>query len=73
MEIFDSVVAVFNFIGDLLQTIIEGITGIGIIFTHIFNLLFSIITILPTQLYLITYTFLGIFSILYVYKLFRKG
>lgn len=73
MAIVDSIVEVFNFIGSLLSTIIEGITGIISIIKSILNLLLSITRILPSPLYPCFITFITLYSTIFIYKLFRKG
>ena len=73
MEIFESVVAVFNFIFSVLETIVNGISGITSILVNVISLLLSITKILPTSLYVITYSFISVFSIVFLFKLIRKG
>lgn len=73
MEIFDSLVAVFNFIYSILQTIIDGIYGVIQIFGSITNLILSITKILPEPLYSTFYFFISLYVIIFTYKIFRKG
>lgn len=71
MDIFKGLVAVFDFIYSLLDTIINGIRGITSIITNIINLILSLIRILPTSLYLITFSFVGVFSVVFIFKLIK--
>ena len=70
---FDPIVSVFNFIGSVLSTIIEAITGITSITASILNLVVSIMRILPNPLYPCLLAFLGLFSVILGFKIIRKG
>ena len=72
-DIFDPIVDLISFIGSIFSAIYEGIYGLISIFTSFFNLLFSIIRILPNPLYPCFLTFLTLISTIIVYKIFRKG
>lgn len=69
----ESVKAVFDFIYSLLSTIIEAINGITLIFENIFTIIFNIIRVFPTSMYLIIFTFISLYLTIIIYKLFRKG
>jgi len=73
MEIFQPVIDFFNFVGSLLNTIKEGIIGLISIIGSIINLLISITRILPSPLYPCLLAFLGLYSTIFIYKIFRKG
>lgn len=73
MEVFDVLSDVFNFIGKIFSTIYEGIYGIISVISSFFNLLFNIIRILPNPLYPCMLSFLSLYLIIFIYKLFRKG
>lgn len=73
MDIFDSVVAVFNFIYSLLTTIIDGIYGTIQVITAIVNLLFNIIRLLPDPLYSTLYFFISLYIVIFTYKITRQG
>lgn len=73
MEIFDPIIDVFNFILSILDTIIQGITGITSLIFNIFDLFNNIIKVLPTPLYVVSVSFIGVFSTIFIYKLVRKG
>ena len=69
----DSVFAVFDFIGSILSTIVDGISGTVSIITSLINLIFSIIKILPSPLYQCAYVFISLYLVIFTYKIFRKG
>lgn len=73
MEIFDSLVAVFNFIYSIFQTIVDGIYGTIQVITSIVNLLFTIIKILPNPLYSTLYFFISLYIVIFTYKITRQG
>lgn len=73
MDIFDSVVAVFDFIYSILSIIVEGIPGILGLLNNIIDLLISIAKILPSQLYSISVAYFTVFSLVLIFKLLRKG
>lgn len=73
MDIFQPVIDFFNFIGGLISTIAEGITGIISIVISVINLLISITRILPSPLYPCLLVFLSLYSVIFVYKIFRQG
>ena len=73
MEIFDTLVAVFDFIFSILNTIIDGITGCVEIVLAIISFLNSICRILPSPLYQTFLAFLSVYSTIFVYKIFRQG
>ena len=73
MEIFDSLVAVFNFIYSILNTIISGIYGVIQVFTSIFNLIVSITEIFPQPLYSTFCFFIALYVTIFAYKIFRQG
>ena len=73
MEFLQPVVDFFNFVGSVLSTIIDGITGLTSIIIAIINLLLSITRILPSPLYPCLIVFLGLYSTIFIYKIIRKG
>lgn len=73
MEIFQPVIDFFNFIGTLLSTIADGITGVISIIGSVIQLILSITRILPSPLYPCFLVFVGLYSTIFVYKIFRKG
>ena len=73
IEAFGSVISVFQFIFSLLQTIIEGVWGIYKIILNIPKTIDSILHIMPIQLYAPFSTFLTLYFIIMIFKLFRKG
>lgn len=70
---FQPVIDFFQFIGTILSTIVEGITGITLLIGGLIGLFYSLITILPGPLSIITYTFVNLFNVILIYKLIRKG
>lgn len=72
-DFFQPVIDVFNFIGDLLGTIVNGISGVISIIRSLFNLLLSLTRILPSPLYPCLQVFLGVYITIFTYKIFRKG
>lgn len=70
---FDPIVDFFNFIGSILSTIIDGITGLTSIVGSIINLLISITRILPSPLYPCFLAFVSLFSTILIFKIIRKG
>lgn len=73
MEFLQPVVDFFNFVGSVLSTIIEGISGLTSIITSIINLLISITRILPSPLYPCLLAFLGVYLTIFIYKIIRQG
>lgn len=73
MQFLQPVVDFFNFVGSLLNTIVEGISGLVSIISSIVNLLISFTRILPSPLYPCFLTFISLYSTIFVYKIFRKG
>ena len=69
----DPIVDFFGFVSTILNTIINGIYGIVSIVTGLFNLIYKVIGILPDNLSMITYIFVGLYSLILTYKIFRKG
>lgn len=69
----DSLISVFNWIGSFFNTIVETVTSIINILASLFTLIFQIIFIFPSPLYEILFSFISFISIIYVYKIFRKG
>ena len=70
---FDPVVEFFGFIGSVLSTIIQGITGLTTILISTIELIISITRILPNPLYPCLLAFLSVYSTILIYKLIRKG
>ena len=70
---FQPIVDFFGFVGSLLSTIIDGITGLTSIVYSIIELLISITRILPNPLYPCLLAFLSVYSTIFIYKLVRKG
>lgn len=73
MDIFQPVIDVFSFIASVLSIIVEGITGISSIIRSILDLLLSITRILPNPLYPCLVSFITLYSVIFIYKLVRKG
>lgn len=73
MEIFQPVIDVFNFIASILDTIIKGIYGIIAIITSLLDIFIDIGRILPHPLSSTFVAFLGVWSVLVAFKIFRKG
>ena len=72
-DFFQPVIDFFNFIGSVLSTIIDGITGLCSIITSVIQLIISITRILPSPLYPCLMVFLGLYSTIFVYKIIRQG
>ena len=72
-DFFQPVIDVFNFIGGILQSIIDGVYGCISIITSVFQLVNSLIGLLPNPLYGVCVTTIYLYSIIFTYKLFRKG
>lgn len=70
---FDPVVEFFGFVGSVLSTIIQGITGLSTIIISIIELIISITRILPNPLYPCLLAFLSVYSTILIYKLIREG
>lgn len=73
LDFLQPVVDFFNFVGSLLTTISEGITGVISIVSSIINLIINITRILPSPLYPCFLSFLVIYNTIFIYKLFRQG
>ena len=73
MVILDVIGKVFDFIYSLLDTIIDGIFGIVEIISSLIELIISITKILPNPLYPCLLVFLSLYSVIFIYKIFRKG
>lgn len=69
----DTIVSVFDFLYSILDTIINGIKGITLLIYNVIALFNNIIKVLPTPLYLVSITFIGVYTTLFIYKLVRKG
>ena len=72
-DFFQPVIDFFNFIGSIIDTIINGINGLTSIISSIIHLLYSITRILPSPLYPCFIAFLGIYSTIFIYKIIRQG
>ena len=73
MEIFDTLISVFDFIYSLLDTIIQGIYGVIKIVSSLLELMISIARILPNPLYACFISFITLYGVIFTYKIFRKG
>lgn len=69
----DPIVEFFQFVSTIIGTIIKGIYGIVSIITGLFSLIYKVIGILPDNLAMVTYIFVGLYSLILTYKIFRKG
>ena len=69
----EAIYSFFNFVGSLISTISDGITGTISILSSIINLIVSITKILPSPLYPCLLTFLSVYATIFVYKIIRKG
>ena len=72
-DFFQPVIDVFSFIGSILSSIIDGIYGTIQIISSLFELILSIFRIFPNPLYACLLTFVSIYSVIFIYKIFRKG
>lgn len=72
MEIFQPVIDFFSFVGSVLNTIAEGITGLISIVSSVINLIISITRILPSPLYPCLLVFLTLYSTIFIYKIIRN-
>ncbi len=72
-DFLQPVIDVFTFIGDLLGTIVNGISGVINIITSVINLLLSLTRILPSPLYPCLQAFIFVYLSIFTYKIFRKG
>lgn len=73
MDIFQPLIDVFNFIYSILDTIISGIFGILVIISSIINFILQITLILPNPLYPCFITFVSLYSVIFIFKIYRKG
>lgn len=69
----DAIFSIFEFIYSIFDTIISGLRGTVNIVLSIVNLIISISKIIPNPLYGALVVFLGLYGIIFTYKIFRKG
>lgn len=69
----DSILAIFDFIYSIFDTIIQGIYGCIELVTSIVNLIINITKIIPSPMYQCLLAFLSLFIVIFSYKIFRKG
>ena len=68
----DSIIAIFDFIYSIFDTIYNGIYGIIKIVESFINFIFSIIKILPNPLYPCMLAFMSVYLAIFIYKIFRN-
>lgn len=72
-DLFNLLLAPFNFINSILQSILDIIDAFTVIFNYILELILKITYILPYPLYPCLVAFLGVYLSIIIYKLCRKG
>lgn len=72
-DFFQPVIDFFDFVGSVLSTIIDGISGLCSIVASIIQLIISITRILPSPLYPCLLVFLTLYSTIFIYKIIRQG
>ena len=68
-----SLIAIFDFIYSIFDSIYKGIYGLIKIIEATINFIFSIIRILPNPLYGCMFAFVSVYLVIFIYKIFRQG